>query len=66
MERYILECSTVDSLGRPRGKTIVGVFETLDKLTEHMQTSMQADDLIKRWDVSHMVDPAHLWVKNGA
>lgn len=66
MERYILECATVDSLGRPRNKTLEGVFETLDKLTEYMQAVMANDKTVRRWEVSHMLDPAHVWVKHGA
>ena len=66
MERYILTLATVDSMNRPRNRTLVGVFRNLDQVTDYMKSVMdQNPDVKHRWDVGHMIDPAQAGVNHG-
>jgi hypothetical protein len=53
-------------MNRPRNRTLVGVFRNLDQVTDYMKSVMdQNPDVKHRWDVGHMIDPAHAWVNHG-
>lgn len=63
MERYILECATVDSLNRPRNPQIVGIFKNLTDVQEHMKKVMNSEpDTRHRWNVNQIIDPVHVWL----
>jgi hypothetical protein len=63
MERYILECATVDSMNRPRQRRLVGVFKTTEEVTTYMKSVIDTEHRRYDWTVSAMTDPAHAWVQ---
>lgn len=64
MQRYILQCQTLDNLKRVRKSSLAGVFAELHLAEAYMarRNAVSGQNLV--WNLSVWTDPAHVWVKN--